>query len=314
MEAIKCEICGENKSFVFGSAKCPDGTMDRVFTIHKCANCGFVFLSPMPSRDEMAAFYFDEYYGNNSGVSGNLSATIFSLFRFLRGKRIYRYKKTGRILDVGCGDGSFLNLMKLSRWEVAGVETAETGIKRCAQKKINAQHDINFPDEYFDVITLWHSLEHIENPPGILKKLYRVLSKKGKLIISVPNIESMEYVLFKRSWFHLDLPRHLRHFSPGTLKKLLLKAGFRTLRISHYSFEYNPYGLFQTIANVFTPEFNFFYNTVKRNQPCRHQVFLNTVATLLTVVVFALPAFCFSYVFSFFKRGGVIHLYAEKIS
>lgn len=311
---MKCEVCGNNNSRVFGFAKCPDGTTERVFNLRKCSHCGFVYLCPRPAASEMKAFYFDEYYGNSSGASGYLSAALFPLFRFLRKERVYRYKKAGRILDVGCGDGSFLNLMRRLGWEVLGVETSDSGIKRCAQKKINTRKNIDFPEEYFDVITLWQSLEHIENPLLTFKKIYGVLSKKGILIISVPNIESMEYLLFQSFWFHLDLPRHMYHFSPETLKELLMKAGFRTLEISHNSFEYNPYGLFQTIANVFTPEFNFFYKRAKRNQTrCRH-FFLNAALTMLTAAVFAVPAFCFAYVFSFFKRGGVIHLYAEKIS
>ena len=260
----------------------------------------------------MNAFYFDEYYG--ASVSASVSAAAFSLFRLLRKQRVNKYKKTGRILDVGCGDGSFLSLMRKSGWDVAGVETSESGIKRCEREKINISGDIDFPEEYFDFITLWHSLEHIENPLETLKKLHGVLSKQGILLISVPNIECMEYVLFKRFWFHLDLPRHLYHFSPETLKKLIKKAGFKTIEINHCSFEYNPYGLFQTIANVFTSEFNFFYKQVKRNQPRGKRFFLNVALSIFTVVVFAIPAFCVSYVFSFLKKGGVIHLYAEKIS
>jgi len=313
-ENMKCDICGNNNSFVYGSAKCPDGTTERIFRIRKCANCDFVFLAPGPEGGEIVDLYFDGYYGNTAGAGGDIAAAAFSLFRVFRKKRICKYRQSGRILDVGCGDGSFLNLMKRSGWEVFGVETSEIGNRLCEQKKINVRRDVDFQDDFFDVITLWHSLEHMKNPLGILQKLHRVLSKTGILLVSVPNIESMEYSLFKRFWFHLDLPRHLCHFSPRTLKKLLANAGFRTLKVGHCSAEYNPYGLLQTIMNVFTPEFNFLYNRVKRNKAKGQYFFLNWGVTLLLIGFYAIPAFWFSYFFSIFKKGGVIHLYAEKIS
>ncbi|MCK5582369.1 MAG: class I SAM-dependent methyltransferase [Elusimicrobiales bacterium] len=314
MKHVKCEICGSDDSKPFCSAKCPDGPARENFVINKCEICGFVLVNPRPDKDEMKPFYFDEYYGKPSWIMKRVSNSAVSFFSFLRKRRIHKYKKAGKILDIGCGDGTFLNYMRACDWKVFGVETSESGCGRCEKKKINVSKDITFQSEYFDIITLWQSLEHMENPFGVLKEIHKVLAEDGVLIISAPNINSMEYAIFDRFWFHLDLPRHLHHFSGATLKKLLQKSGFKVLETEHCSFEYNPYGLMQTIMNTFTPEFNFFYKFAKRNKTQGKKFILNMAVTLPALIVFAIPAFFVSYIFSFFKRGGVIHVYAKKNS
>ncbi|MCG2724747.1 MAG: class I SAM-dependent methyltransferase [Elusimicrobia bacterium] len=314
MKHVKCEICGSDNSNAVCSAKCPDGTSRENFIINKCEICGFVFVNPRPDKDEMRSFYFEEYYGKPSRIMKIVANSAISVFSFLRKRRIYKYKKSGKLLDIGCGDGVFLNYMRARDWKVFGVETSESGYKLCEQKKINVSKELNFQGESFDIITLWQSLEHMESPARVLREIHKVLSENGVLIISAPNINSMEYAIFKKFWFHLDLPRHLNHFSVATLKKLLQKSGFKVLKTEHCSFEYNPYGLMQTIMNTFTPEFNFFYKFAKRNKTQGKKFILNMAITLPSLIILAIPAFFISYVFSFFKRGGVVHLYAKKNS
>lgn len=312
MDRVRCAICGSENSEPFCSAESPDGNFTVIFNLVKCADCGLVYLNPRPDIKEMSRFYPEEYYKKPSPAGKGIPNAIIAFFIYLRKKRVCKYKTSGKILDLGCGSGGFLVSMQDRNWETFGVETSESGLRLCLEKKLNVRGDMNFPDGYFDVVTLWHSMEHMENPVSALRDIRRVLSGDGILLVSVPNIESMEYRLFKRFWFHLDLPRHVCHFSPATLENLLKKTGFKILKTSHYSMEYNPYGLIQSIMNVFTPEFNFLYKIMKRNQSPGGNFILNAAISLAIMGIFAVPAFCFCYVFSLFKLGGVIHVYAEK--
>ena len=313
MKHVPCGICGSDDTSPFCSAKCPDMPSGAVFNAVQCKNCGLVYVSPRPETNELAAFYFDDYYGGGDGKKPGPAGLALALFCFLRKKRVLKYRKSGRILDVGCGDGTFLSSMRTKDWEVFGVETSESGVRSCVQKGIAVRKDLAFADGFFDAVTMWQSLEHFETPAAGLKEVRRVLSETGVLILSVPNIASAEYRLFQTRWFHLDLPRHLYHFSPATLNRLLEQSGFRIVETDFHSFEYNPYSLLQTIMNVFTPDLNFFYNLVKRNKIRGKRTVLNMAATGFALVFFTIPAFCLSYVFSFLKRSGVIHVYAEKI-
>lgn len=313
MKHVTCGLCGSDDPAPFCSAKCPDVPAGAVFNAVQCKKCGLVYVTPRPEKNELAAFYFDGYYGAGSGGKPGPAGTALSLFCFLRKNRVLKYRKSGKLLDIGCGDGTFLDSMRTKDWEVFGVETSESGTRSCEQKGIPVRKDTAFPDGFFDAVTLWQALEHFESPAAVLKEASRVLSENGVLILSVPNIAGVEYRLFKTRWFHLDLPRHLYHFSPATLSRLLEGSGFRIVETDYHSFEYNPYSLLQTIMNVFTPEFNFFYDLVKRNRLRGKSPVLNLAVTGLALIFFAIPAFCASYVFSFFKRSGVIHVYAEKI-
>jgi SAM-dependent methyltransferase len=156
-------------------------------------------------------------------------------------KRIY-YKiphmiKDGRALDIGCGKGAYLLMLKELGWDVVGFDIAKI------QSKYLYDHNIpvvikrldstNLSSNSFDLVTFWHSLEHIHQPLKMLKEVHNLLKKGGFIYIEVPNNESFARYLFNENWFPWEIPRHLYHFSPRTLKKILLKAGFEEVKIYH---------------------------------------------------------------------------------
>jgi SAM-dependent methyltransferase len=138
----------------------------------------------------------------------------------------------GRLLDFGCGSGSYLWRMHQQGWKVLGVDRSESAVDY-------VRHELGLPalsgslpheelhDGYFDVITMWQSLEHVHAPMEVLRSARRLLAPGGKLIVAVPNIDSLPFRWFGPAWIGLDLPRHLSHFAPGTLTRMLQSTGFR---------------------------------------------------------------------------------------
>lgn len=136
----------------------------------------------------------------------------------------------GRILDVGCGTGAFLESCKTAGWKVVGMEP-DPDVRTIAQKKLQAEIKPNLNAiaeiQSFDIISLWHVLEHISNLNEVIPQLHKLLSDKGTLIIAVPNSDSYDAHYFKEYWAAYDVPRHLHHFTPSTIRPLFQKYGFK---------------------------------------------------------------------------------------
>jgi SAM-dependent methyltransferase len=147
-------------------------------------------------------------------------------------RRQLEWHGRGRVLDFGCGGGSFLAEMRAQGWQVTGLDVSAPTVERVRSElglhvlEGSLPHDELKP-ESFDVITMWHSLEHVHQPREVLREANRLLAPGGKIIVAVPNIDSLPFRWFGRHWFGLDLPRHLTHFTPWTLPLMLERAGFR---------------------------------------------------------------------------------------
>jgi 2-polyprenyl-3-methyl-5-hydroxy-6-metoxy-1,4-benzoquinol methylase len=138
----------------------------------------------------------------------------------------------GRLLDFGCGGGSFLERMRRQGWQATGVDTSGSVVARIRDEMSipalwgSLPHPALRPCS-FDVITMWHSLGHVHEPLDVLREAHRLLVPGGKLLVAVPNIDSLPFRCFGHVWYGLDLPRHLTHFAPWTLYLMLHKAGFK---------------------------------------------------------------------------------------
>ncbi len=142
--------------------------------------------------------------------------------------KIPPWKGEGKCLDFGCGKGEYLITLKKMGWNVTGFDISDY-VRESDVSVITGKFDkSNFPkDEIFDLITMWHSLEHTRHPLLVLKEAHRLLRKEGWLYIEVPDNQNLINRFFREDWFAWDVPRHLYHFSLATLKKMLRKAGFR---------------------------------------------------------------------------------------
>jgi 2-polyprenyl-3-methyl-5-hydroxy-6-metoxy-1,4-benzoquinol methylase len=146
------------------------------------------------------------------------------------------YRRGMRLLDVGCGAGFFLDNARSFGWETWGVDISGQAVDLAKKQghrtfQSSLQH-CRFPNDYFDVVRAWSSLEHMTDPFVILGEMHRILKRNGTLIIAVPNMESATAKLFKTYWYSLDVPRHLYWFRPPLIRSTLEKLGFNQIRIT----------------------------------------------------------------------------------
>jgi 2-polyprenyl-3-methyl-5-hydroxy-6-metoxy-1,4-benzoquinol methylase len=142
--------------------------------------------------------------------------------------------KPGKILDVGCGDGAFLNLMRGRGWSVEGVDVDAKAVARAKAKyglelRCSNLRAAGFPHDTFDAITLSHVIEHVPDPPGLLAEMARVLKPGGRLVATTPNIRSRGHKTFQRDWRGLEPPRHLNIFSLNALRECARRAGLEVV-------------------------------------------------------------------------------------
>ncbi|MEW6009208.1 MAG: class I SAM-dependent methyltransferase [Candidatus Omnitrophota bacterium] len=171
----------------------------------------------------------------------------------------YINNKTGEVLDVGTGSGEFLELMKDNGWRVSGVEYAKTTSEYARENlhlnvKTGDLLETNFQSCYFDLVTLWDSLEHLYSPKETLIEINRILKDDGLLVISTPNIDNLAAMMFKNFWY-TNVPRHLYQFSPKTIKLVLKKANFKAFRIIYTAGFCEPVGFAVTFKTLVQSKF-----------------------------------------------------------
>jgi 2-polyprenyl-3-methyl-5-hydroxy-6-metoxy-1,4-benzoquinol methylase len=153
-------------------------------------------------------------------------------------KRPIPWHGRGRLLDFGCGSGSYLREMHRHGWKVTGLDTSSRMVERIRNELglpavVGTLPHLDLEPSSFDVITMWHALEHVHDAVPILREARQLLAPGGKLVISVPNIDSLAFRWFGRHWFGLELPRHLTHFTPASLAQMLQRCGFATEPIQY---------------------------------------------------------------------------------
>lgn len=234
-----CPICESEKISLQLNARDNSVTKED-FEIYRCENCGFLFTQDIPEEENTAKYYQSETYISHSDTSkGFINRIYHSVRRYTLGQKrklIERIsgRKQGNILDIGSGTGSFLHTMKQSGWTVTGIEPDP--IARENSQSINGiaavapEAQQSFAAESFDVITMWHVLEHVHKLDEQMKQLKRLLTPNGKLFIAVPNHTSYDAVHYKEFWAAWDVPRHLYHFAPATMQVLADKYGFEIVQ------------------------------------------------------------------------------------
>lgn len=252
-----CMLCRSSKfEFMFFS-KDRMFNLPGKFTIKKCRQCSLVFLDPQPNQKLLKKYYpSQKYYSYSRSKKRNLfkavrdylighhySPNIFSLFfsTFIQNvPAIPFFVKNGKIIDIGCGDGDTLALLKKLGWETYGLDIDSRAVENANKEGLNVKCGTfralsTYPDNYFDVIRLYHVIEHIDNPSLCLSLIHKKLKKEGELLIGTPNINSPLASIFGSYWYNLDTPRHLFLFSPQTLEKLLNKNNFVIKKIEFCS-------------------------------------------------------------------------------
>lgn len=215
------------------------------FCVLKCSSCGLMRTSPRPTPSTIGAYYPDHYgpyLGTRVGPSGKPSRADRVLKSI--GRLIFKVNSEalpklgiGRMLEVGCASGAFLHRMAGKGWSVQGIEFSESAASaaRALGYSVHTGSLESAPieDEPFDLIVGWMVIEHLHDPVGALRKL-RAAAKPGAwLAISVPNAGSLEFRIFKKNWYALQLPNHLHHFTPATIRRMFEAAGWKIERVMH---------------------------------------------------------------------------------
>jgi 2-polyprenyl-3-methyl-5-hydroxy-6-metoxy-1,4-benzoquinol methylase len=194
----------------------------------KCGSCGFVFAQKIPTEQELIEYY--DGYGRNDYLS---PVTIKRYNELLDAMEPFR--KSNKLLDVGCGIGYFLEVAKERGWEVHGTEYTDRAMEICTAKGIQMKQGKLDPANYepgsFDVITSFEVLEHINNPLEETNNFNQLLRKGGLVYLTTPNFNSLLRHRLKERYNVITYPEHLSYYTPSTLKKIFTQCGFRKLKI-----------------------------------------------------------------------------------
>lgn len=247
-EHVNCNICEKDNTDPLFKVKDMRFEFPGEFNLVMCRDCGLVYLNPRPTKREINDYYPNEYEQHKAWNNTNTIKRIFGhsyvrLLLFGGDLRSLKSFTKGRILDVGCGGGKYLKILDDSGWDTYGVDVSPIATEHARTLGLNniftgELYNANFPNNYFDVIMMQHSLEHMHEPFKCLKESNRILKNNGALIIIVPNIDSLEAELFKENWYQIDAPRHLYFFNERTVKKILEKANFN---VTAFTYSTNPF-------------------------------------------------------------------------
>ena len=241
----------------------------ETFQVARCRACAQIVTVPVPA--DIGKYYPAGYYGDASGrrfpaVMEWLQEKMYAL----RAARVLKKlnRKNPRVLDVGCGRGLLLRAFQRRGCDVLGTEFSD-GACRFAREvlkipvRVGLLHELDFPDRSFDVVVMWHVLEHVSDPRPTLAEVSRILRPGGIFLVGVPDFGSPEARLTKAGWFHLDMPRHLSHHTRGSLEKILKDAGMRPAWASYLAPEYDCFSFVQSLLNWFGVRPNFLYNRLR---------------------------------------------------
>jgi SAM-dependent methyltransferase len=311
----QCKIC-QNKSLSRQNGNFHDYISQKTFEIWQCKNC-----FSMQTKGEIKGNYYGQpYYGSKKGKFSKYLESIFSYNHKRTANKFYKQFKPNSVLEIGCGRGYILAELQSLGCEVFGLESnsAEEWILNNPLFPVIAIKENNvvwpIPDNSIDLVIIWHVLEHVSDPEQVLTEIKRVLSPNGTVCISVPNCESLQAKVSLPLWFHLDVPRHLFHFSRKGLKLQLENIGFYITDEKNGDILQNTYGWWQTLANLTTPKnANLLYRFLQgglpwKSCPKRYQLAYQLLALPLIIPI----GFIAMIIENTIKKPGSITIYAKK--
>lgn len=228
----KCPWCGSNKAQINLWLK-DEFLTKKDFHICECLNCGLLYTMPRPSKEKIGAYYkSDEYYSHQENKKGFVPR-LYEAIKKINLKHKFRLASrdlpVGKLLDIGCGVGDFLHLAEHNGWQCTGVEPSEEA-REIARQRIKGDllysEDLEqLPDQSFDLITMWHVLEHVDDLKWQVAQLQRLIKPNGRIVIAVPNYRSYDGRFYNAYWAAYDVPRHLNHFNKTVLTKIFKTSG-----------------------------------------------------------------------------------------
>lgn len=242
IEINKCPLCSSDHISSYLNTKDFFFTQEE-FSLTRCENCDFVFTNPIP-KDLSKYYETPDYLSHNTSDSG-LLGKLYSTLRNINIKRKYKlvskYCLQGNFLDIGCGTGELLSFFNKNNWSVTGVEP-----NKSAREFGRKTYDINIFNENkldelnpgtFDIISMWHVLEHVPDLHNRLSQMLKLLKKDGTIFIALPNLASPDSKKYKEYWSALDVPRHLYHFTQNTFEQLISSHNMKLVHAEPMKFD-----------------------------------------------------------------------------
>jgi 2-polyprenyl-3-methyl-5-hydroxy-6-metoxy-1,4-benzoquinol methylase len=235
MKLNQCPLCDGTKIVETITAK-DHLVSGESFRIYHCHSCDLKFTNPRPDDNGLANYYNSDEYISHTNEGSSLVNRLYKVARkfTLNRKRqlIDRLGRNKKMLDIGCGTGHFISICQRHGWQVTGVEPNIIARRQAVENTNGKIHETisQVNDSPYDVITLWHVLEHLPNLKEVITQLKSLLTKNGVLIIAVPNHEAYESTIFKEYWAAYDVPRHLYHFNRQALYYLTEKNGLKIVK------------------------------------------------------------------------------------
>lgn len=293
---MKCRVCdkGELEALKSGVR---DYISNDAFELWGCGECGTL----QTIGDIQSDYYGQAYYGSAEGKFSPITERIFRFFHSLKAKRFYEEFQPQNVVEVGCGRGYILSILAGLGCKVTGIESAGAAEWILNNPHIDVHGVVNgetwpINEASVDLVIIWHVFEHVTEPFEVLLEMKRILRQKGTICMSVPNIESIQAQLGGENWFHLDVPRHLFHFSQAGLEEIVERAGMRIIKREAGDFTQNLYGWFQTLSNRMLPgENNVLYRFLQGGGPWKSvnkkSLILLNILILPVIVPFSLLGF-----------------------
>ncbi|MDQ4123036.1 MAG: class I SAM-dependent methyltransferase [Acidobacteriota bacterium] len=242
LEQTRCCLCETEDAEPIGVGEDFEyRTSDDVFLAMRCRACGLVYLNPRPAPEEFQTIYPSNYHAFE--FSPDQFGFVYRVRRRLEARRLLnwcsRLPATARILDVGCGDGFHLDVLKefgKKSWQLEGIDTDERAVRAGEQKGLKIHcgtlETADLPANAYDLVLLIQTIEHVASPPELLRQIRRVLKPGGKLVIITDNTDSPDFRIFKgRYWGGYHFPRHWNLFNPKTMRALAEKCEFEPEKI-----------------------------------------------------------------------------------
>ena len=318
----KCLVCG-NKQFTFQFKASPlDYFLNDEFRIMRCSSCGKYAFTEIVNNIQQDGYYSGGNYDTKEGLLRKSLRPILDVFENRKAKWLYRKCGSKRLLEIGCGKGRFLLAARKAGFDVYGIEPAKRSYIY-AHEYFGDDVSNESLDEYvdkkpdkFDVIVMWHVFEHIDDIESLLEKVKSLLSRNGVMLIAVPNFGSFQAWLGKESWYHLDPPRHVHHFTPDGLKSMISDRGFSDVNITSIDIFQDIFGELVTWLNVSSLHKNVFINWIKNNE----YYFKKTSAVsrllwlgvnLVLLPIYLIPAILTGHLTGYFNRAGTFQVLAK---